>query len=243
MRSLYFAIFGRISPLFRRRRMRAFAASLAISGRDRILDLGGNSWNWEMLGDPSLEVTMADIAPYQISPDLAARFPKLKQVYGDATQLPFEDGSFNVVFSNSVIEHLHTWENQQKFASEARRVAGPGGRLWIQTPARSFFIEPHFLTVGLHWLPKSWQLRLLRWLSGWGWINRPSRATIQEWLDEIRLLTWREMRELFPDCELRKEKFLGLWTKSYIAVRASGPAAAPSSPAALPADGPPMAPP
>jgi SAM-dependent methyltransferase len=222
--SAYQAIFRKISPLFRRRRMQACAATLALTSDDRILDIGGNSWNWEMLGDAGLDVTMVDIAPYTIRPEVAARFPRLRQVQGDATALPFAAGDFTVVFSNSVIEHLHTWENQQKFASEALRVAGPAGRLWIQTPARCFFAEPHFLTIGLHWLPKSWQRPLLRWFSLWGLLNRPDPAKIQAWLDEIRLLNEPEMRRLFPGCTLRKEKFLGLWTKSYIVLR--GPAAA-----------------
>jgi hypothetical protein len=39
----------------------------------------------------------------------------------------------------------------------------------------------------------------------------------QAWLDEIRLLSASEMRQLFPECEIRNERFLGLWTKSYIA--------------------------
>ena len=80
MSSLYHRIFGRISPLFRRRRMQTFAESLGSSERDRILDVGGNSWNWEMLGDASLDVTMADILPYEINPEVAGRFPRLKQV-------------------------------------------------------------------------------------------------------------------------------------------------------------------
>jgi len=220
--SVYLAIFGKISPLFRRRRMKECAAALSLRPEDRILDIGGNSWNWEMLGDPEMDVTMVDIAPYQIGADIAQRFPRLKQVQGNALALPFAAGDFTVVFSNSVIEHLYTWENQQTFAREALRVAGPAGRLWIQTPARCFFAEPHFLTVGLHWLPKSWQRPLLRWFSLWGLLNRPGPEKIQEWLDEIRLLNEAEMRRLFPGCELRKEKFLGLWTKSYIILRRPG---------------------
>lgn len=217
--SAYHAIFAKISPFFRRRRMRACAETLGLDASRRILDIGGNSWNWEMLGNTELDITMIDLQPYRIREEVAQRFPKLKQVQGNALALPFADGEFPIVFSNSVIEHLHTWENQQLFAREARRVAGPGGGLWIQTPARCFFAEPHFLTLGLHWLPKSWQRRLLRRCSLWGWLTRPAPEKIQAWLDEIRLLNAQEMRRLFPDCELRTERFLGVWPKSYIACR------------------------
>jgi len=60
-------------------------------------------------------------------------------VHADATCLPFADASYDIAFSNSVIEHVTTWERQQAFASEVRRVAP---KLWIQTPARCFPIEP-----------------------------------------------------------------------------------------------------
>jgi hypothetical protein len=41
---------------------------------------------------------------------------------------------------------------------------------------------------------------------------------VEAFLDEVRLLTLDEMRVLFPDCTILRERFLG-WTKSYIAVR------------------------
>lgn len=223
-RRLYHAIFGCVSPFFRRRRMRAFAEAMGLRGGETILDLGGGPSVWLLLGMPSLRVTLLNPEPPEFSAGDAQAFPHLVQIPGDATRLDFASGEFEIVFSNSVIEHLHRWENQQQFAREAMRVAGTTGRLWIQTPARSFFVEPHFLTIGLHWLPKSWQLRLLPWLSGWGWTRRPSRAMTQAWLDEIRLLTEPEMRQLFPGCEIQKEKFLGVWTKSFIAVRRQPPA-------------------
>jgi len=224
--SAYYAIFARISPFFRRRRMQACAETLGLTPSHRILDIGGNSWNWEMLGHTELDVTMIDLQPYRLNEEVARRFPNLKQVQGNALDLPFPDGAFTVVFSNSVIEHLHSWENQERFAKEALRVAGPHGGLWIQTPARCFFAEPHFLTIGLHWLPKSWQRRLLRRGSLWGWLTRPTPEKIQAWLDEIRLLNAAEMRRLFPGCTLHTERFLGLWPKSYIVFRR--PAAAPA---------------
>ncbi len=52
----------------------------------------------------------------------------------------------------------------------------------------------------------------------WGWLSRPSDTQIEDVLAEIRLLTLAEMERLFPDCEIKKEKFLGM-TKSFIVVR------------------------
>jgi len=136
-------------------------------------------------------------------------------VLGDGCALPFADKSFDVLFSNSVIEHVGTWERQQAFAREARRV---GRRLWVQTPAREFFIEPHLIAPVIHWLPHSWQRRLIRNFTVRGWLERPGPRDVEEFLAEVRLLTFAEMQSLFPDCTIMRERFLGL-TKSYIAVR------------------------
>lgn len=59
--------------------------------------------------------------------------PNQTTVVGDGTRLAFEDQSFDLVYSNSVIEHLGTWEKQQAFAAEARRV---GRGYWIPTPGQ-----------------------------------------------------------------------------------------------------------
>ena len=93
-----------------------------------------------------------------------------------------------------------------------------GRGLWVQTPARGFPIEPHLMTPFLHYLPLAWRRRLLRNFSVWGWIARPSQKAVEDFLRQTRLLGYQEMRELFPDCEIRRERFLGL-TKSYVAVR------------------------
>ena len=86
----------------------------------------------------------------------------MRAVRGDACYLPHVDRGFDIAFSNSVIEHLGEYESQRRFAEEIRRV---GRKVWVQTPARWFLVEPHFLTVGIHWLPRSVQRRTLRWLS------------------------------------------------------------------------------
>jgi hypothetical protein len=199
---------------FRRRRMRAFAETFRPHAGTAILDVGGTPLNWQLLGLDS-DFTLLNL-------ELPADFERLPGNYsfvvGDAVDLEFEDGAFDIAFSNSVIEHLSTAERQRAFAREVRRV---GRGVWVQTPARSFPFEPHLLAPFIHWLPRSWQKRLARNFTGWGLISRPPLERVERVVDEIRLLGLSEMQELFPDCEIRRERFLGL-TKAYVAVRRPG---------------------
>lgn len=54
-------------------------------------------------------------------------------VVGDARALPFEDGSFDAVFSYSVLQHLAKADVPQVVV-EIRRVLRPGGLVWIEMP-------------------------------------------------------------------------------------------------------------
>ncbi len=180
-----------------------------------LLDVGGSSGSWTWFPQPVKQIDLLNVTPIRWDP---AAHPghRIQVLEGDGRRLPFSDGSYGIVFSNSVIEHLGTWDAQRAFAAEARRV---GQKLWIQTPAREFVVEPHYLTPFIHWAPRSWRRVLARNFTVWGWLVRPSPEYVEKGIRELRLLTRREMRELFPDCEIRRERFLGLFTKSHIAVR------------------------
>ena len=210
------AFYARVSPQFRQRRLRKFFALVRPQPSERLLDVGGYPWCWP----PEMrraQITLLNLAfPPEVKTAAAGAFDL---VAGDGCALPFADGAFDIVFSNSVIEHVGTWEQQQRLAAESRRV---GRRLWVQTPAREFFVEPHLLAPFVHWLPCPCQRRLLRYGTPWGWLTRPDRTQIDAFLAEVRLLTFREMRQLFPDCTILRERFLGM-TKSYIAVRTGPP--------------------
>ena len=195
---------------FARARMAEFMAAFDISAETRILDVGGTALNWSLVACPA-EITLLNLEP----PGQVALPPRARYVQGDARGLPWPTDSFDIVFSNSVIEHLYTLSDQRAFARETRRV---GRGLWIQTPAKCFPVEPHFLMPYIQYLPRAWQPWCVRNLSVWGWIMRPTEVEAEKAAAEIRLLTKREMTQLFPDCRLRVEKLVGL-TKSYIAVR------------------------
>jgi hypothetical protein len=204
-------LYGFLMRFFRKKRMQQFVAAFSPTSATTILDIGGTRYNWDTIGCPA-RITMLNLLPSEDSPDHPANYT---YVTGDGTKLGYSDNAFDIAYSNSVIEHLHNYENQQKFAAEARRVAK---KVWVQTPARCFFVEPHLIAPFVHWLPRSWQRRLLRRFTLWGLITRPTPQQVEDFLAEVRLLNYREMCELFPDCEIRRERFLGL-TKSYIAVR------------------------
>jgi hypothetical protein len=203
-----------VTDRFRRRRMSAFVDEFHPTATARILDVGGTETNWRFVNVPS-QIVLLNLTIPAHQPDVP---PNMQWVVGDGCDLQYGDGEFDICFSNSTIEHLHTLENQRRFAAEVRRVARS---YFVQTPARSFPFEPHWLGFFLHWLPRRWQPRLARWGTLYGLAMKPSPDQVHALIDEYRLLSYREMRELFPDAEIRRERFM-LMTRSYLAVRRTG---------------------
>jgi hypothetical protein len=123
----------------------------------------------------------------------------------------FGDKQFDVVFSNSVIEHVGDFADQRRMADEVQRV---GRRYYVQTPNRYFPMEPHFLFPLFGVLPIPVRAFLLRHLS-LGWYTKiGDRAESFRVARSIRLLTRRELLSLFPGAQLVRERVAGL-TKSY----------------------------
>jgi len=111
-----------------------------------------------------------------------ATYPHIPYVQGDACALPFEDGAFDIVFSNAVIEHVGGRDRQRQLVSEAIRV---GRRVFITTPNRRFPVEVHTRLPLVHWLPDA--------LS-----HRVYDLTGREIGAEVDLLTRRSFAQLFP---------------------------------------------
>jgi SAM-dependent methyltransferase len=111
-----------------------------------------------------------------------ARYPAIPYLQGDACELPFEDGAFDIVFSNAVIEHVGGRERQRRLVSEALRV---GRRAFITTPDRRFPVEVHTRLPLVHWLPASLAHPVYRVLR-------------KSWATEVHLLTRRSFASLFP---------------------------------------------
>ena len=203
---------------FRRRRIAQFMQSvdeiLSVRGQCRILDLGGFVSFWlgleQAWSDRPVHITLVNLVD-QAVPD--ERFNSLR---GDACSLPhFAGNAFDIVHSNSVLEHVGDWRRKRQMANEVRRLAP---RYFVQTPNYWFPVEPHFRMLALHWMPRPWR-RSLVMSAPRGF--HPQAKTLDEAdaiLSDAELLDAREMAELFPDAQIERERFLGL-TKSLIATR------------------------
>ena len=169
-----------------------------------ILDIGGkiNFWeNRDLAGNNEYKITIVNIEKE------TSIYSNIHCEIGDATNLnKFNTKSFNIVHSNSVIEHLYNFNNQSKMASEIIRV---GQKHIVQTPNKYFFIEPHYLLPFFQFFPdklkyliliKTKLSRLKKW----------DKNFAKQYIKEIRLLSMKEMKVLFPNSKIYFEKFLGM---------------------------------
>lgn len=147
----------------RRRKLALFLELMQPDGQTSVLDVGVDEIS---LGEPGGEVGCATHNvleegypwPERITAlglhdgrRFRERYPRIEYVQGDACALPFADGSFDVVHSNAVIEHVGARDRQELFVREALRV---GRRVFVTTPNRWFPIEVHTRLPLVHWLPE-----------------------------------------------------------------------------------------
>lgn len=201
--------------VYRKKRFDLFIKKMSPTSEETLLDIGGYPKNW--INKTSL---FREIKIINIDNRLqVANYEKnISYEVGDALSLPYSDQSIDIAYPNSVIEHVGTFQDQHRFAKESMRV---GKKYWVQTPAFECFFEPHYLTPFIHWLPDNIRMsKVIRWITVWGLITKPSPEEIKKFAKETRLLSKKEMRVLYPNCEIITERMLlGLLPKSYIAIK------------------------
>ena len=180
-----------ISLRSRQRKLRLFLDQLQPSADTSVLDVGADELGF---GDGDGCATMNFFEERYPWPERVTalgvhegkgfreRYPHIRYVQGDACALPFPDGSFDIVFSNAVIEHLGGRARQRQFVSEALRV---GRRVFITTPNRRFPVEVHTRLPVVHWLPDAVS-------------HRVYRAAGKAFATDVDLLTKRSLASLFP---------------------------------------------
>lgn len=184
----------------------------------RILDLGGtpNYWNIfpsDWLRSNAVKVTLLNVKAFQLREDQNFLFDS---VSGDARNLAqYPDSEFDLVHSNSVIEHVGLWRDMKLMACEIARV---GRAYYVQTPNFWFPIEPHYFFPALHWLPLPLRVKLAMRMPLGSWPRAASVDAAMTAQQAAILLDFDAMKALFPDATLQRERFFGL-TKSLVAMR------------------------
>jgi len=183
-----------VSLRSRRRKLRLFLDEVRPTAATTVLDVGADEVGFGHDGGQSGCGThnfFEELYPWpgQITAlglhdgaGFRSHYPGIAYVSGDACALPFADQTFDVVFSNAVIEHVGGEEEQRRFVAEALRV---GRRAFITTPNRWFPVEVHTRLPLVHWLPDSVSHR------AYDLVRKP-------WAKENRLLGPAELRALFP---------------------------------------------
>jgi ubiquinone/menaquinone biosynthesis C-methylase UbiE len=223
---IYKKVFEPYSSKFEKRRIKLIKSSFTFNSNDKILDFGGYDGRRmvHLFPDKTDGIFIADISEKGL--DIA------KTVYGFETILldesgtiPFKDNFFDFLFCNSVIEHVTVDKNevynftsnkefknisfirQKKLAEEIKRVSK---KYFIQTPNKHFIIESHLWVPSFYlYLPRLIQIKIIRFLNK-HWIKQSS--------PDFSLLTEKEMKELFSEAQIFKEKSIFL-TKSLIAIK------------------------
>lgn len=190
---------------------------IAEKGSCEILDLGGTEYYWRIGADflaanrGRVRITIVNLEAESISDTGLFRF-----VEGSATDPTLLAGeSFDLVHSNSVIEHVGDVEDMRMFADNVRRLAP---RYYVQTPNYWFAYEPHFRLVGFQYLPEWLRVAIIRRFAVGFFAKVPDRGEAKSIIRHHHLVTTRQMRDFFPDARIRHEKVAGL-NKSIIAAR------------------------
>jgi 2-polyprenyl-3-methyl-5-hydroxy-6-metoxy-1,4-benzoquinol methylase len=197
----------------RKKRFSLFTSILdSIPSPIKILDVGGTVSFWENLGFLNEEIKDVEITLLNVEfNETSLTHLKIKQVVGNATKMVnFQSNEFDIVFSNSVIEHVGDYNEQYQMATEVMRV---GKRYFVQTPNLFFPIEPHFVFPLFQFLPVNLRVWLLTNFA-LGWYDKVADKQLARSIaTSIKLLSKRKFLSLFPGAQLYEEKLFGL-TKS-----------------------------
>lgn len=219
-----------ISGRYREKRWRLLLETFPDLQDMRVLDLGGTATAWQpapgrVYSSPvrPAHVTVINLEANDLfvySTGEPAEDVRLSHVVGDAcdaSQVLAAAGlatDFDLVYSNSLIEHVGGHSQRVKLADQIRRLAPS---YWVQVPYKYFPIEPHWMFPAMQFMPTNVRMKVaMHWPLAP--VNSPDPDSARDYVLSTELMGITEMRGYFPDSVILKEKFVGI-PKSLIAVR------------------------
>jgi 2-polyprenyl-3-methyl-5-hydroxy-6-metoxy-1,4-benzoquinol methylase len=184
----------------------------------KILDVGG-TYNFWHTWRSEIDWTRTSVTCVNLDPSHASGGKEeelVKMIQGNACDLSkIADREYDILFSNSVIEHVGQWRNMVAMANEVKRVSK---RYLVQTPYFWFPIEPHARTPFLHWIPQSWAYRIVMARKCGFWSKAGTVSQAVQTVQSAQMIDYSQFKELFGDAKIIRERLFGL-TKSLIAIK------------------------
>jgi len=176
----------------------------------KIIDIGGTCNYWNLMNrihQKNFKPVIVNISKEHLLNE------SCNGIKGDGKLLSFiKDKSFDFAYSNSMIEHLSSLDDQLEMAKNIKRVAK---FYFVQTPAFAFPLEPHFLFPFFHWLPRKVRILLVSRFN-LGWFSRcKNEIEAEKLVDSIRIMKKKELKLIFRDSKIITERFFFI-PKSYI---------------------------
>jgi len=200
------------SSRFRVKRFKTFLDFLKKTKMEspKIIDIGGTCNYWELM-NMHFHKNFKPIV-VNFSKD-CLKHDNCTGIRGDGKSLSFlKDNTFDIAYSNSMIEHLSSLKEQSEMARNINRIAE---NYFLQTPAFVFPLEPHFLFPFFHWLPKNIRIWLVFHFN-LGWFERcKNQIEAENLVDSIRIMKKKELKLIFVNAKIITERFF-LIPKSYI---------------------------
>lgn len=190
---LFSTLLKPISAYSRRKRAEQFIKKMKLKDNMRVLDVGGQPQIWDHVEIP-LQITCLNLPGISVTSHKSHH--QITYVEGDGCSMPeFNFGQFDLIFSNSVIEHVGSDKSRKAFADEIRRLSN---NYWIQTPYKYFPVEAH-CGMPFWWLypPKLRSFFIDRWRK-----KLPAWAAMVAGTDIVSI---EEIKELFPEAEITME--------------------------------------
>lgn len=187
---------------------------IEIKGTIKILDLGGDLEYWKNMNwnNHATQISLLNLSSNNIPDELKGSF---QSIQADAANCPFSDNSFDLVFSNSTIEHMGSFENQRKFAEEVKRLAP---NYIIQTPSIWFPLEPHCRIPFFQFIPHQIRAIILMIFKIHYFPKAKNYTDGIEASKTTMMMGLSRFKGFFPDSKIDIEFLWGI-PKSYTAIR------------------------
>lgn len=194
-------------------RARWFVETFPDLAQMSVIDFGGRVSMWQRVPVRPKHVHVVNVEPSRVDIPEWAEFD-----VGDACALPdhIARRRYDLVFSNSVIEHVGGHDRRERFADTVHQLSDAH---WVQTPYRYFPIEPHWMAPAAQYLPVAARAQVVR---RWPLSFRRGtpRETAVRAVLSVELLDRTQLRHYFPHSQIRAEKVFGI-PKSLVAYRTS----------------------